>query len=492
MAALTGIAFAVLGYHPYAEDGGIYAAAIAGKLNPALFPTDRPWVEAHTRWSLFVPAVAAALRWTHLPLAWGLLLLQVPGVFATVLAALFLARLSFCSRQTAWAATVLFAVVAGLPVAGTSLYLVDPYATARTVATPLLLFAAGLLLQRRRFAALGCWGAAAAMHPLMAVWGALPLVLLLLRMDGDRRSGWARWAPVAAGCATLGALGLLLWTSAPAGPLTRALAMTRGYWFLSGWHWYEVVGAVVPIALLWTAAWRYRAKLGWTAEGTLLAKAACGSAAIGLVAALLFAHAGGRSFAVARLQPLRTLHWFYAVFLLLLGGGLYEAGRALAGHRRQVVGCLLAGFAVAVMVVTQRSVYPASGVVEWPWRPPENRWGQAFVWVRDHTAVQDRVAVDARYTESAGEDAQGVRAIALRSALPDAAKDAGIAAVVPALEESWLAGVAAAGGLNTAADADRARRLRPAGVRWIILPAGSPTAFVCDYRNTAAKVCRLP
>ena len=487
---LTVMAFLVLGYHPFAEDGGIYAAAIAHRLQPSLFPWDAEWVEGHTRLSLFVPATAWLLRWLHLPLAWGLLLLQGAGLFATLLAVLLLARASFLSEKTARWATLLFAVSAGLPVAGTALYLVDPYATARTVSTPLLLGAAACMLRRRWLGVALCWVAACAVHPLMAVWGSLPLVLLLASCSGAslrQQRVWWMWI----GSTVLLLLGALCWWSPPASPLMRSLALTRGYWFLSAWHWYEVVGAVAPVTLLAAGAALWWKRCRWTDGGRALAHVAWTSALIGVTAALLFAHADGRNFAVARLQPLRTLHLAYVVMLVLVGGSVYELLQRMPARWRAGVMCGVALATGTAMLLSQRALYRSSGVFEWPWSTSRNGWVQAFTWIEHHTSVNDRVALDARYTELAGEDAQGFRAIALRSTLPDAAKDAGIAAVVPALQNSWGEGMRAQLRLNSATDEERIARLKPFGVTWLVLPASSITKMQCPFANAVARVCKL-
>ncbi len=488
---LTALAFLVLGYHPFAEDGGIYGAAIAHRLQPSLFPWDAEWVEGHTRFSVFVPATAWLLLHVHLSLAWGLLLLQGVGLFQTLLAVLVLARLCFQDLRTSWWATLLVAISAGLPVAGTALYLIDPYVTARTFSTPLLLAAAACILRRRWLWAALFWATACVMHPLMAAWGSLPLALLLASCTSatprQRRLTW-----IALTSAALLTLSTLSWSSPPASPLSRSLALTRGYWFLSAWHWYEWLGVVAPITLLAASAVFFRQRRSWTANARALAQAACTSSTIGTIAALLFAHLGGRNFAVARLQPMRTFHFTYAVLLLILAGSLYQLLHLRPAPWRHGLMC---GFAVSVataMMLSQRTLYRHSGWVEWPWTTTHNGYVQAFLWIQQHTGVRDRVALDAHYTKSPGEDAQGFRAVALRSTLPDDTKDAGIAAVVPTLEQSWLNGVRAQTALNTATDAQRIERLRAYGVQWLVLPASASTGFYCPYINASAKVCRLP
>ena len=551
------MAFLVLGYHPYAEDGGLYAATLAAKLDPTLFAHDRAWVTGHTRFSLFVPAVAALLQGLHLPLPTGLLLLQGASLLATAAALLQLARLCFVSADVARWATLLVMLAAGLPIAGTSLNLVDPCLTARSVTTPLLLLSLSACLRRRWAASTALWTAALAFHPLMAAWGGLPLALfwlldramhrdpLLVRSStGPLRELRPVLLPVTV---LLLSFGVVFATSPIADPLHRALAQTRGYWFLSQWHWYELAGIVLPLLLLAGALRFPVVRIGWRPVARPLALTLALSAIVGLVLAALFARANGRTMAIARLQPLRTLHLFYAAFLLLFAGTLVAFLQQRAACRRTAastqrdwhplhqhtqniadaapasfrlfssvtpqshavqlprlrpanlpvhwqlrIGAVLLVAAIATpLVLMQRSLYPSSGYFELPGRPPQNGWEQAFAWAREHSDKRDLFAVDANYTISPGEDAQGFRAIALRSVLPDRAKDGGVAAMVPALVNAWQAGSQAQTGLESANDTERRRRLLPLGADWLIVPAASITSLRCPYRNAVAKVCRL-
>ena len=56
VSALAIFAFAVAGYHPFAEDGGLYAAGVERLLDPSLFPHETAFVLAPMRHSLFAPA----------------------------------------------------------------------------------------------------------------------------------------------------------------------------------------------------------------------------------------------------------------------------------------------------------------------------------------------------------------------------------------------------------------------------------------------------
>ena len=56
--ALTFFALLVHGYHPYAEDGGMYLPEIKRLLDPGLYPQGAEFVVGHLRYSMFAPAVA--------------------------------------------------------------------------------------------------------------------------------------------------------------------------------------------------------------------------------------------------------------------------------------------------------------------------------------------------------------------------------------------------------------------------------------------------
>src|SRR6185437_5897287 len=55
LAMLTCAVLLIHGYHPLAEDGGLYVAGIEWKLNPSLFPHFTEFVSEHVRFSLFAP-----------------------------------------------------------------------------------------------------------------------------------------------------------------------------------------------------------------------------------------------------------------------------------------------------------------------------------------------------------------------------------------------------------------------------------------------------
>ena len=78
-----------------------------------------------------------------------LLLAYLASIAATVAAGAFLARQMFNSVPAQRWSVLLFSVALGVPIAGTSLYLADPYLTARSASTPLLLCALAWMLRGR-------------------------------------------------------------------------------------------------------------------------------------------------------------------------------------------------------------------------------------------------------------------------------------------------------------------------------------------------------
>jgi hypothetical protein len=192
------------------------------------------------------------------------------------------------------------------------------------------------------------------------------------------------------------------------------------------------------------------------------------------------------SLLLARLQVLRIFHFVYLAGVFLAGGLLATLAqrhkRAIAVFYLLVLGALFAG---------QRLTYPESNHVEWPGLTLRNRWQQAFLWIRANTPNDAIFALDNDYIESAGEDAQGFRATAERSAVADWFKDGGIASNFPQAAPSWEQQSGATAQLNSATDELRLARLQPLGVTWIVLPAQASTDFPCPFTNARVRVCRL-
>jgi hypothetical protein len=519
VSVLTVMAIVVHGYHPYAEDGGLYVAGVKRLLEPALYPHQAEFVLAPMRHSLFAPLVAFVARaagWTVGPdtaLPWVLLGLHLTSIWATLFAAWMLVARCHRSRAARAGAVVLLACWLGLPVAGTALMLMDPYLTARSLATPCMVLAlVGALdmtsgdATRRRVGLFLCSGAiaaAAALHPLMAAYALGSVFVLILVRAENRTLRLGGTVGVLAGAIALAAT-VHEFTPHESAAYVR-IALTRTYWYPRAWEWYEGVGLVAPLLILAWFGVRQSARSSWRSvaqthvakarhgaprlveAGTALARMGMVVGVCACVVALLFARQDAATHFVARLQPLRAFQVVYLLMILALGGWLGEHGlRRYAGRwigKVTVLGVL--------MFVSARLTYPASSHMELPWRGTSNPWVTAFTWIRLNTPKDALFAMDANYISQSDEDAQCFRAVAERSALPDYSKDGGEASIAPDLTEAWVAGQAAQRDLSAIPDAERIQRLRSLGVSWVVLKSAAVTSFECPYRNDAVQVCQL-
>jgi hypothetical protein len=504
----TLLAIAVDGYHPYAEDGGLYLARLLLLLDPRLYPHETAFAMGRARWSIFSPMVAGLTRMTHLPLMVVVATLHVASVWALLYAAWMLAARCFAGQGARAGAASLLACWLGVPVAGTALYVMDPYLTGRSFALAAMMFAivgaldateAGPENSARRsrgwmacaMALLAC----ATMHLLMAMYAAAAVAALACvraKSSAMRVGGTAALClsvVVAAACAQMLA-------PAESAALLRA-ELTRSYWFLSEWRWYEVVGLAAPLGILGGVGWSEKVQsyispeheaIGPVKNLADLARMAVVTGLLACVVALLFAHENAAAHLVARMQPLRMFQTVYVVMIVMLGGWMGERVLKRPVWRWIAAAAVLGG----IMFNVNRELYASSDHLELPSITPRNQWEQAFLWARANTPKDVLFAMDADYNDARGEDAQGFRALAQRSALPDRSKDGGEAAIAPELAEAWARGVAAQEGLNTTSDAVRVARLKPLGVTWVVLEAGAKTEFVCPFANARVKVCRLP
>lgn len=491
MALLTMLVLFVHGYHPLADDGALYVAGIKKLLHPRLFQTDAVFVTSHVRVSVFAHLAAWLVRSTHLPLPILLLILHLLSIFLFLLGAWKVAAKIFPatrarSTRARYGALLLAAACFTLPVAGTSLFLMDPYVTARSFSTPFGLFALAATLD-------GAWAdtalwlvLAASMDFLMAGYMGIFLLMLALAQRGK----W-RGMAVASGAALAFCAAVFCATLHPRIDLPASqAALSRSYFFLSTWKWYQFPGLLLPLLLFSVGVGRTRAR---GAAGHLSA-AALVTGSCALLASLCFVHRTG-SLLLARVQVLRSFHPIYLVGLLLVGGLLGQSIGAVALRRPRLKSmfypALLYSAVLAAMFAGQRLTYPASYPIEWPGIQPRNPWQKAFLWVRANTPENSVFALDANYILEPGEDAQGFRATAERSMLADWVKDGGIACISRAAQAPWLRQVKATRNLDRATDAERSARLLPLGATWILLRTLDATAFLCPYDNGTVKVCRL-
>lgn len=476
---LTFAAALVLGYHPAAEDGGIYSAALLLRIQPQLFPHSREFVAAHMHYSFFIPLIAALHHIVPLSLWWYLFVLHVSSIFLLLVGAQQVLRAASFSLRAQRGALFVLALGMGLPVAGTALYIADPYFTARSLSAPLLLFTLARVLEKRWQSATLFFLVAVAIHPLMAIWGGL----LILSIAAAYSPAPKVWIPVL--CVALFACYAAVYRLAPVENTTmQTLAQTRNYWYLSQWCWYEVIGAIAPPLLL---LFLFLDKKTFARSIPMLWGLVL-SFALPVALALVFVHPGSSVLLPARMQPLRTLQLDYVLFLICLGAWLGNHLLKASSSRYLVASLVIA----APLFAMQRSLYAASNPWEMPWMTPINPWSRAFLWVRSNTSPSDYFALDAHYVGDAQEDAESFRALSERSALPDMAKDGGVASVSNALADAWLQGTKATLHLNTLPDAERIQHLAPYGVSWIVLPMESSTSFACPYTNEVVKICKMP
>ncbi|MFC6647422.1 DUF6798 domain-containing protein [Granulicella cerasi] len=506
------------GFHPLAEDGGLYVAGIKWLLNPALFPHDSAFVTEHLRFSLFAPALAGVVRFTHLSLLSVLFAAYLITTALTLFAAKELLRSCEFGERAQFAGTALLAAWWSIPIAGTSLMLMDPYVTGRSFSTPFGLLAVAYALRRKPNGWLiaMCLLMAGIFHPLMAGYSAAAVLAVFAARSPRPLPSWA--------ALFIGAhlLARELERHAQPEPHAEVLASySRYYWFLSQWQWYELLGLIGPLVVLYFLTRRDESQV------RILRNATLGLSLIATLIALLFAQEHYATHLVARMQPLRVFAFTYAVMLLLLGAKLADwkltdqrlRNEALdpplpthdstlsvedsqpraqrrdlrpknRGTRILATGlalCFAGSFAIA------RTTFPASPQVEWPWAETAhtNSWVQAFLWARHNTPNDALFALDAKYVNTDGEDAQTFRAWAERSTLADFSKDGGEASITPALADRWLAESSAQKDLSLKNDVDRDLRLAPYHPTWLILHSDASTSHPCFYRNAVVKVCAV-
>ena len=473
--ALTVAAIAVQGYHPATEDAEIYTPGILKILHPSLFPYNAQFFQSHARMTLFPNLIAASIRLTHLPVSIALFTWQFFTTFLLLWGCYRIVRLCFPENSAAWCAVSLIAGLLSLPVAGTALILVDPYLTTRSFSTPCAVLAIACVLEKRHVSAILWIVFTAAIHPLMAVFAATYVACLFFIQF--------RQQPAAAAAPAL-LLGVPRNLFPPVTPEYREILQTRPYFFLTSWEWYEWLGLLAPFAIL--AVFMKIARR--FALGPM--RQAC--AALILFGTIFFAVAlviarPGRFENLAELQPLRFLHLLY-VLMFLFGGGLI--GKFLLKEKIWRWAVLFIPLS-AGMAYAQLQTTPNSAHFELPGFANQNRWVQAFEWIRDHTPENAYFALDPRHMTIPGEDQHGFRAIAQRSMLADAVKDSGAASMFPPLARPWKEQVTAQKDWNHFTRADFLRLKQLYGVNWVVLEQPGIPGLTCPYQNPAIQVCRL-
>ena len=477
---LTVCAILVHGYHPYSEDAGIYVPAIKKLLNPALYPHGAEFFLAPAHLSLFSSLIAASVRITHLPLSCALVLWHAATVALLVAASWRLSYLCLGTIGASRSGSLLIGAFLTVPVAGSSLMLADPYLTSRSISTPALLFAICFVLEEKLGKALLLFLCALVIHPLMAAYGG---VFLLSLWAVRTRRLWL--LPLLALWISLAVLVTVeLSHRSPYSTGYKAAALTRSYFFLSQWAWYEVLGIAAPLCFFAWIIWREKEFL----QDSLGSCALAGFLNGGFF--LLLALATARTcdqLSIARFQPLRSFHLLYILMFLL---PLNLLVRKTLEYSRWPFALFLAVTSCA-MFVSQRQEFAASSHLELPGMPSDNPWQRAFEWSRVNTPTNALFALDPDYQNASTEDHRGFRAFAERSALADRAKDGGVVAVFPNLAEDWTKEVGESSGVRDVRKSANVSVLKQAGVTWIVTETISDNELDCPYRNERVFVCRL-
>jgi hypothetical protein len=260
---------------------------------------------------------------------------------------------------------------------------------------------------------------------------------------------------------------------------------TRRYYFLYRWTWYEWLGALAPIVIFF-ALWRVARGRG----ETKMARFCAAIFAFGLFQQIVAMVVLGFP-ALVRLtpfQPMRFLHLIY-FFLCLVAGGYLGKYVLQARAWRWAVFLLVAN---GGMFLAQRELFAGSAHLELPGRAPSSPWLQTFAWIRENTPEDAYFALDPNYMIAPGEDYHSFRALAERSVLADAVKDAAVVTQVPSLGPAWQSQLAAQAGWSHFQLADFERLKKEFGVDWVVVSYPQPAGLDCRWHNGIVTVCRIP
>ena len=468
---LTALAFLVHGYHPFSEDAAFHIPPVERLLDPALFPRDAGFFEPYAALTLFPQVVAGCVRLSHMRIETVLLILQLLCLYLFLAGCWRLSRACFEAPEAQWASVGLVAAVLTLPAGATTILLFDPYLNPRSFSSCAGIFALAFALERKYLPAILLLVAAGLMHPLMALYTGF---LLLLLWRGQMRASMAAMA-------ALFPFGI---SFDPPTPAYHRAALLHSFHYVQHWSWYEWLGVWAPIGLfIWFGA---IAKSRRMIQAGILCRSLVLLLLCSLAAALVL-DLPPKFEALARLQPMRSMHLIYILMFILLGGvlGQYVLQRSLWRWLFLFVP-ICAG-----MASVQLWMYPASAHVEWPGVVSRNDWVRAFEWIRDNTPRDAYFALDPDYLDVPSEDHQAFRPIAERSMLADLGKDSGAVSMFPSLAETWWDQVQARRGWKAFQVADLQGLKQRYGVTWVVLQEPGLPELVCPYHDQRVLVCRV-
>ena len=470
------------GYHLGTDDGEIYVPAIKQIIEPHLYPVGAEFFLMHARYAHLALIVGRSALLLHMHADSAILLWHFVGVFLLVFAGWRMAGALFTNRRAIWAAVGTLALTLSVPVAGTALVIADPYLTARSLSTPLSLLTLASFLRGGRASVVLWLFLTGLVHPQMVVYTVGLIGFLMLPLDRWQSRVFS--GPVSARAAFIPFTSLLRsFSLRPATGEYRNLLYSRTFFFVSVWHWYEWVGALAPMGMLFACT---RMKLRGV---TPIFEKVCGAlVAFGLFStavAILFS-TSTRFDSLERLQPMRSFDLIYLVFFLMIGGLLAEY---LLRNRLWRWLALFVPLAVGMFVLNLR-IYPSSPHIELPGRPGKSPWLAAFYWIRANTPTDALFALDPAYFKLDKEDEHGFRAVAERSRLADFYKDSGVATMFPVLTPEWQRDQQRLDGWEHFDKAAFEHLRQESGANWVVLDR--PVAgLACPYHQGGIWVCRL-
>lgn len=480
---LTLLGLLAHGYHLGFEDGAVYLPAIKYHLDPALYPHDSIFFIKQMRFTVYPDAMALLVRLSHLGLERAMFFTHVFSIFLVLFGCLRVSKKMFASPEARWSSVTLIAALLTLPVAGTALMLVHQHLHPRSLAAAFTLFAIAEALDGRLLKAAVWTLPAVLLNPLLACPGVFFAAILAWRRQSASRGAKEQIEPIfAAGAVSVNDL----WRE-----------VTQGYFYLSRWTWYELVGLAAPLAILFSIS---RTRPSNTLPGFNLVVSQ--TPVFGLCfAALSLALCAPSLERLAPLQPMRAFHLVYLVLFLVIGGLVGE----YVLKRKPLRWALFFLPIFVVMFSVQAYRYPASDHIEWPGIKPRNQWVQAFNWVRGNTPKDAFFALDPGYMEIRGEDLHGFRALAERSRMCDTLKDKVVVSVMFAAGQittdgwsmasetalNWHDQVTALRDWKNFGPEDFRRLRKRFGVGWVILEKPEASGLPCVYENDAVKVCRI-
>lgn len=486
---MTVLGFIVMGYHPGAEDDGVYLAAVKSAASPALYPHDANFFKFQMRTSVFDTWMAHFVQLTGMSIGWAEMLFQFISLFLMMCACWTILSILFDEASARWGGLAMFAAMLTLPVSGTALYIADQYLHPRNPATALILFAAARIMVGRRWHAVPLLLLAFILHPLMGAFGISFCFVLSLFLSEPVRARIREFAPRMDSSAdpAIPAAGFIPfgWVFEKPSQSFLDAVRTRHCYHLFEWTWYEWLGAIGPLVIFWFVLQSAR-RNGQTALARFTLAVLVYGVFHQLVALILLGPTGLEG--LTTLEPMRFLQLIY-VFLTLLGGAYLGKYVLQAKAWRWAAFLVVAG---GGMMFAQRQLFASTEHIEWPGQSSKNPWLQAFDWARENTPTDAYFALDPNYMSAPEEDNHGFRALADRSVLADAVKDTAVITKAPELGPVWAKQVQATKGWEHFRLADYQRLQQEFGVNWVIVSYPAPLGLTCRWHNAQLSVCQIP